>query len=234
MMKKTEILRIDEKGSKKMKDVVIEEKRIEILFNENTLGTISCTPKDLKYLVVGYLYCKGLISDANVDVNIFTSKVKVKQNNSKKIWLNTKRKCNANCVDIKTISTSMADLLSSSEFFLETGGCHIAGIFDLKERKYVYICEDVSRQSAIEKCIGFLVFHPNKIEIPALFLTGRVNFEIVQKCAKIGIQFIVTKAAVTSEAIDESKKRGITLIGFARQNSANIYSCFERIKTSKS
>ncbi len=234
MMRKTEILRIDEKGSKKMKDSVIEEKMIEILFNENTVGTISCTPKELKYLAVGYLYCKGLISDANVDVNIFTSKVKVKPNDSKKKALNTKRKCNANCVDIKTISTSMEDLLSSSEIFLETGGCHIAGIFDLKERKYAYICEDVSRHSAVEKCIGFLVSHSSKIEIPALFFTGRVNFEIVQKCAKIGIQMIVTKAAVTAGAIEESKKRCITLIGFARQDRANVYSCFERIKTSKS
>ena len=230
MMKKVNILRMDKHGTKKMEDWVVEEKNIRIFLNDNFVDEISCIPKDVEYLVLGHLYCKGLV-DSKIEMKIHFPTMKVKlSNNAPKIKDKTHELPSIkSIIDVETISKAMETLLRSSELFLKTGGCHMAGIFDLERKKYDYLCEDVSRRSAVEKCIGYVVSNSNENRAYALLLTGRVNGEIVQHCAQAGIAVVITKAAVSDEAIEKSKENHITLIGFAREKRANVYSNFERI-----
>jgi FdhD protein len=234
MVEKIKIVRMENGVCRKMEDLVVEEESVEMLFDGNSVGTFSCTPKDLKYLAIGHLVCNEIIpfdTSKKYEIQISSLKINVSLGTSE----------NHLGIGKRSISTShefewqrtpeyMKELLNSSSIFLKTGGCHVAGLFDLEKERYVYICEDVSRHSAVEKCIGYLFYHEDEIQNPAIFLSGRVNFKIVRECATVGISAIVTKGAITSKAIFEAQKKRMILIGFAREKRANIYSSFEKMR----
>jgi len=112
--------------------------------------------------------------------------------------------------------------------FDATGGLHAAAAFDAAGR--IVCChEDVGRHNAVDKVVGELlrfglVGAERQEEPPALLVvSGRAGFEIVQKAAVAKIPIVVSVSAATSLAIDLAEKAGLTLVGFARQGSLNVY-----------
>lgn len=124
-------------------------------------------------------------------------------------------------------------LKKAQKVFEHTGGIHACGLFNQKGELLV-LREDVGRHNAVDKLVGALVL---KKDIPAsqsvLVLSGRISFELVQKAARAGIQFIAAIGAPSSLAIDMAKKHQITMVGFLKNSSFNIYSGKERIRTKK-
>ncbi len=62
-----------------------------------------------------------------------------------------------------------------------------------------------------------------------LCVSGRLAFELVQKAAVAGCPILVGVGAPTSLAIELAADRGMTLAGFARGGSVNIYAGPERV-----
>ncbi len=122
-------------------------------------------------------------------------------------------------------------LKSAQKVFEYTGGLHACGLFK-QDGTLVRIREDVGRHNAVDKLIGSLLIEK---KLPAsskiLVLSGRISFELVQKAAKAGIQFIAAIGAPSSLAIDMAKKHHITMVGFLKNSSFNIYSGEQRIET---
>jgi FdhD protein len=118
---------------------------------------------------------------------------------------------------------------NSMPTFNKSGGIHACGLFDL-EGNIKAIFEDVGRHNALDKLIGHLVAN-EKIPLTnfGLFLSGRASFELVQKGAMVGIPFIVSVGAPSSLAIEMADECGITLAGFLKTKSFNIYTYPERI-----
>lgn len=120
-------------------------------------------------------------------------------------------------------------LRSNQEIFESTGGLHACALFNLNG-DLVTLREDVGRHNALDKLIGShllnnRLFFENKI----VLLSGRASFELVQKAAMAGIPFIAAIGAPSSLAIDLAKEHNITLAGFLKRNTFNIYSCPENI-----
>ncbi len=120
-------------------------------------------------------------------------------------------------------------LKQAQKVFEHTGGLHACGLFNL-DGNLIRLREDVGRHNAVDKLIGSLLIEKqlpvvNKI----LMLSGRISFELVQKAARAGIQFIAAIGAPSSLAIDMAKKHRITMVGFLKNSSFNIYSGKERI-----
>ena len=113
--------------------------------------------------------------------------------------------------------------------FSKTGGIHASGLFD-KKGNVIALREDVGRHNALDKLIG-LVLKENLLDNNSQFLTcsGRLNFDLVQKALMANIGVLVGVGAPTSLAVDLSKKFNITLVGFVKDKSFNIYSNNERI-----
>ena len=127
------------------------------------------------------------------------------------------------------IMKSPTILRENQSEFSKTGGIHASGLFSDKG-DVVAIKEDVGRHNALDKLIGYAL--EKKLLNPSnQFLTcsGRLNFELVQKALMSNIGVLIGVGAPTSLAIDLANKFDMTLIGFVKQDSFNIYSNKERI-----
>ena len=127
------------------------------------------------------------------------------------------------------IVKSPTTLRENQSEFSKTGGIHASGLFS-DNGDVVAIKEDVGRHNALDKLIGYAL--EKKLLNPSnQFLTcsGRLNFELVQKALMSNIGVLIGVGAPTSLAIDLANKFDMTLVGFVKQDSFNIYSNKERI-----
>ena len=123
----------------------------------------------------------------------------------------------------ETIVQSPNALRKNQSEFSKTGGIHASGLFS-SEGKLITVREDVGRHNALDKLIGSIL-KENKLNPKTQFITcsGRLNFELVQKVLMTNIGIMVGVGAPTSLAIDLANKFDITLIGFVKSDSFNIY-----------
>ncbi len=107
--------------------------------------------------------------------------------------------------------------------FSKTGGIHASGLFS-SDGKLISLREDVGRHNALDKMIGNAL-NQNQIDPKNQFITcsGRLNFELVQKVLMTNIGLMIGVGAPTSLAIDLANKFNVTLIGFVKNDSFNIY-----------
>ena len=113
--------------------------------------------------------------------------------------------------------------------FSKTGGIHASGLFDISG-KILAIREDVGRHNALDKLAGH-VLKNSLLDVKKQFLacSGRLNFELVQKALMLNIGILIGVGAPTSLAIDLANKFDMTLVGFVKDDSFNIYSNEKRI-----
>jgi FdhD protein len=120
--------------------------------------------------------------------------------------------------------SSLPDRLRTGQAAFEaTGGLHATGLFTA-EGELLYVREDVGRHNALDKVIG-RAFLERLLPLTAgiLCVSGRLSFELVQKAAVAGCPLLVAVGAPSSLAIELASDRGITLCGFVRGGSLNIY-----------
>lgn len=121
-------------------------------------------------------------------------------------------------------------LKKAQKVFEKTGGLHGAGLFDA-EGNLVASNEDVGRHNALDKLIGSqLLRRSANFAEQVLAVSGRTSFEIMQKSFVAGIPIVVAVGAPSSLAVELATTFKMTLIGFVRADSFNIYSGAERIR----
>jgi len=123
----------------------------------------------------------------------------------------------------EVIIKSPTILRENQSEFSKTGGIHASGLFN-NNGDLISVKEDVGRHNALDKLIGYTLFN-GQINPLTQFITcsGRLNFELVQKVLMTDIGIMVGVGAPTSLAIDLANKFDITLIGFVKRDSFNIY-----------
>ena len=129
----------------------------------------------------------------------------------------------------KIIMKSPELLMSEQSEFSKTGGIHASSLID-DSGKVIVTREDVGRHNALDKLTGYA--HSKKlIDNHSQFIacSGRLNFELIQKGLMSNIGVMAGVGAPTSLAIDLAKRFKMTLLGFVKNNSFNIYTNKERI-----
>jgi FdhD protein len=130
----------------------------------------------------------------------------------------------------RLVLLAMPDRLRGAQsVFDQTGGLHAAGLFTADGR-LEQMAEDVGRHNAVDKVVGRMLMHDAlPLSNHILFVSGRTSFEIVQKAFLAGISVVGSVSAPSSLAIDLAEDAGITLVGFVRGDSFNIYAHTSRI-----
>ena len=252
------ILRISGALAVKQRDLVVKEAPVTIFLNDVDLVTLLCSPKDLEYLAVGFLFAEGLIKGKEEIKSIFADTkdgaVWVETGDGKKLRSNilAKRLITTGCgkglsfIDsrvhrksLKTISDVkmhagkvaklMKEFQEKSQIYRKTGGVHSAGLAN--SRGIIAFNEDIGRHNAIDKILGECVLKGFKTDGLILMTSGRVSSDLLAKAARAMIPFIISRSAPTDLAVRLARDLGITLVGFARGSRMNVYSNERRIVT---
>jgi FdhD protein len=113
--------------------------------------------------------------------------------------------------------------------FARTGGLHATGLFTA-DGELVCTREDVGRHNAMDKVVGRRLMDGGlPLAGHVLCVSGRLSFELVQKAAVAGAPILIGVGAPSSLAIELADDRGLTLCGFARRGSVNVYTHAQRI-----
>lgn len=120
------------------------------------------------------------------------------------------------------ISSLPEKLRTQQNVFEHTGGLHAAALFNTNS-EIILLREDVGRHNALDKLIGANVGSNQTFSDKILLLSGRASFELIQKAAMAGIPLVCAIGAPSSLAVETAKEFNISLIGFLKQHSFNIY-----------
>ena len=129
----------------------------------------------------------------------------------------------------EVIINSPKILRSNQSEFSKTGGIHASGLFNDKG-ELIILKEDVGRHNALDKLIGSAIIdHQIKPKNQFITCSGRLNFELVQKVLMTNIGIMIGVGAPTSLAIDLANKFDMTLIGFVKRDSFNVYTNSKKV-----
>jgi len=266
--KKNKILNVQDLVSiEEPLEMVVRYKRAN-KWVDNSISITMRTPKNDEDLIVGLLFCEGIIQKISEVEKVeflgkkvgkfdLQNKIRATLNNGENLDIKhlrrnfltnsscgvcgktsmdsleiiCKKKINKDIPKIKNeLITKIPDLLRKSQSeFSKTGGIHASALFNKKGQPLV-IKEDVGRHNALDKVIGHC-FKNSIFDTKNQFIacSGRLSFELVQKSIMANIGVLMGVGAPTSLAIDLAKRFGMTLIGFVKSDSFNVYCGESRI-----
>ncbi len=127
-------------------------------------------------------------------------------------------------LDFDVVRAVAVDVRARQELFAATGSVHAAAVFDPRSGAVALVREDVGRHNAVDKIVGRLHLDGG---LPAtgaaMFVSGRVSFEIVQKAWAAGFGMVVGVSGPTALAVQTAERAGMTLAGFLRDDTVNLY-----------
>ena len=131
--------------------------------------------------------------------------------------------------DVSTVLAQPETLLAAQRGFAASGGLHAAGLFT-PGGDLICVREDVGRHNAVDKVIGWAL---QERRLPlrghALQVSGRASAELVHKAVMAGVPLLAAVSAPSTLAVDLARESGLTVVGFVREGSLNVYSGAERL-----
>ena len=235
---------------------VLSEVALKILINGDEFVSIMTLNQDILNLALGFLYNEGLIHSredvTRLEYNsgMFAVIIELREG----LHLNTDdnvRSITSGCgkgvtyinplkttlfkqissdytVAIPKIWELMSAFVKKSDIFRDIGGIHssylVHGQFDI-------FSEDLGRHNCVDKIAGNLLSSGriNETASSMLLTTGRISSEIMAKVIRLGIPIVISRSAPTAAAITLAQKYQVAVLGYVRGETANIYSCAERI-----
>ena len=131
-------------------------------------------------------------------------------------------------VNSQFITKAFKNAQEKQDLFTQTGGSHAASAANAKGET-LCLFEDIGRHNAVDKVVGYLLENNLLKQACILTVSGRISFEIIQKCNRAGIPVLAAISAPSSLAVKYAKETGITLAAFCRDQRATFYSGFHRL-----
>ena len=229
---------------------VVREQPLTIVANGVELATFLCTPVQLDYLTIGFLAFEGIIHGVEdirtLDVDPEYSVVEVEL--TTELVMPKKRVFTSGCgmgltftlrlshypplasnltLTPEQIFPLMQQLFDGATMYKASRGIHAAALSD--EKQVILLAEDIGRHNALDKILGEALVKGMPTAGRILLTSGRISSEMLRKGANMGTPFLISRTSPTTLAIEAAKRLGITVIGYVRRNSFNLYTHPERL-----
>jgi FdhD protein len=250
VMRRQNIIKYRGNHFEEVDDEIAVEFPLTIVVDGQEFATMVCTPTHLEELVIGFLASEGIIRSSKeikaiaVDEHRGFAYVELvtKQSIQKEFY--AKRFIGSCCGksrqfyfynDMKTAKTIvhstnirveqcirlMQLLQEQSTDFQATGGIHNAALCTSNE--LLLIRSDIGRHNALDKIYGYCLKQGLPLSDKVIAFSGRVSSEVLLKVSKMGIGMILSKSAPTTLALELANDLGITVVGFLRGHTFNVY-----------
>jgi FdhD protein len=235
---------------------VVCEKPLTLFLNNVEFATMICSPGGYKELCIGFLISEGLIKNRSDITNIScreedgllwmeTSNPLPQTNNFLRrhiasccgkgragiYFINDARELAEVQSETKYSAIRLLDIMAEleerSQTYQHTRGVHSAVLADQSGVLFMY--EDIGRHNAIDKVLGRAFLDGVSTDDKCLALSGRIASEILIKAARSRIPILLSCSAPTELTLDLAEELNITIVGFAREDSLNIYTHPERV-----
>jgi FdhD protein len=251
------ISQLSENKLLKAEGSVAREQPLTIILNNKELVTLLCTPVEIDYLAIGFLFSEGFINSKNdineVLVDDDKGVVRIGAKNIGDIDTDTlhKRVITSGCGRGASFY-NLADLQSTSKIESETKlytETVIQVALEFQHRSKVYqathgvhsaaLCEgknilvfheDVGRHNAVDKIVGECLMKDIETAHRVLISSGRISSEILLKVAHINIPILLSMSAPTDMAVKLANQLGITVVGLIKARKMTIFSNAWRIE----
>jgi FdhD protein len=253
---KLAVLKLTETSSSNIEDVVAKESPLTIILNNRELVTLLCSPANLRYLAVGFLFSEGLLNSKDEIKKIIVDDrrgvVRVETEGDEELASDAlfKRVITSGCgrgasfyiaadardpvrveprVEISTseVLALVNEFQRHSQVYRATRGVHSAALCD--KRDILVFNEDIGRHNAIDKIFGQCILNDLATDGHIIITSGRISSEILLKVARRNVPIIVSKSVPTSLGVRLADELGVTLVGFVRGKRMNVYTHAERI-----
>ncbi len=240
------IVRVAQGQSEQVERRVVAEYPLRLRVNDRDLVTLVCSPHQLNFLLAGFFRLQGFIDSLDdilsmgvcddyglAELRIRTElPVQLQPTltsgcgtgvafNLPQALLDLSRQRQRNYRS-ESLFALMKDLQGLTEQYRSHGGIHSAAIGDADG--LLLHAEDIGRHNTLDRIAGEALFKAIELQDKMLVTSGRVSTEMVAKAARLGVGLIASRTSPTDKAVELCEQAGITLIGYLRGNSMEIYS----------
>ena len=200
-MEKEKILiqKIKEYKTREFEDELAVEEQVCISLKNGEQILATCTPSNVEELILGRRYLAGDLEFAEKSAETALREVSLSE--------------------IFRIARDSFE--NPGPLFVETGCAHSCAL--VHEGKVVCCIEDIGRHNALDKVIGYALKNQISLKNSYIFTSGRISKDYLQKVIAAGIPMAVSRAAVTANAVALARQEHVTMLGFIRKDSGNLY-----------
>ena len=235
---------------------VVEEYPLRIRINGHELATLVCSPHQLNFLLAGFLQLQGF-ADSLDDIlalgvcNDFgLAEIRLKKELPERLQPTLTSGCGTGIAfnlpqeflevsytrqrsySSDSLFLLMRQLAQKSELYRKHGGIHAAAVGD--DDGLLFHTEDIGRHNTLDRLAGEALFRKVDLRNKMLITSGRISTEMVAKAARLGIGLLASRSSPTNRAIELCKQTGITLVGYLRSESMEVYSHPQHLQLSAS
>jgi FdhD protein len=231
--------RVDE-----VKGDVVREQPLTIYVNDERFVTLLCSPFNLDALVLGYLWMEkvveGMDEIASCQVSEVDGRAEVALTHP--VTLPTERILTSGCgggitfridprlfkplhsslrVSPSALAARLKELFAAAVHYRASRGIHGAALSD--GERLLVVAEDVGRHNAVDRVKGEALLREIPTADRVLLSTGRVSSEMLLKAARMGVPLVASRTSPTEMAVGLAEQLGITVVGYLRPDSLNLY-----------
>ena len=227
-----------------VKGEVVREQPLTVYVNGERFLTLLCSPFMLEPLVLGYLWMEKVIASLDDVAGLQISEVdgRAEVTLRQPVTLPTERILTSGCgggitfridprlfpritsdarVSPAELGDRMHDLLREAVHYHASRGIHGAALAD--RDRVLLVAEDVGRHNAVDKLMGLALQRGIATTDRILLSTGRVSSEMLLKAARMSVPIVASRTSPTEMAVALAEQLGVTIVGYLRGDSLNLY-----------